>query len=388
MSRRKPLTPFEVESQMLNRNGVPWIVCALLVGCSDAAVEPMMMSPVGQTAGTAAPPVAGTAAPMTAAGAGATGTAGTGAAGSTVTGQAGTGAAGQPATTAGTGAAAGSGGTGAATAGTAAAGMPATTAGSGGAAGMSMAAGSGGAAGTGEPMSTFKRPCVGDGNEVVFIGDSYSDYAIAHSPLAGLVADRAKEAGALMRTDSYRNLAVAGTTLAAPPAAIQGQWEDAKRMKPIKAIVMTGGGNDVLINNPQCRAEGSEKTADCMGVVQASLDAAKKMFADMQASGVSDVVYFWYPHIPGGALTGFEKAWSISDYTYPMLEAIAMAASTDTFHVYMVPTVEIFEGHPEYFFSDGLHANDVGEGKIADAVWAKMKENCIAQSSASGCCMP
>jgi lysophospholipase L1-like esterase len=252
-----------------------------------------------------------------------------------------------------------------------------------------VAAGSGGTGGTGGTLgTTFKRPCIQDGKEVVFIGDSYSNYAIAHRPLASFLGEIAAKEGALMAGDSYRDLAVAGTTLAAPPADIPNQWETAKATKPIKVVVMTGGGNDVLINNQQCRAEGSESKADCKEVVQNSLDTAKKLFTDMQGTGVSDVLYFWYPHIPGGLLTGYERGTSISDYTYPMLEAIAKSASTDTFHVYTVPTVAIFENHPEYFYSDGLHANDTGEAKIAEAIWKAMKDNCIGQAASSGCCMP
>jgi lysophospholipase L1-like esterase len=254
-------------------------------------------------------------------------------------------------------------------------------------AGSSALAGNGDAAGSGG-LSDFKRPCISTGNEVVFIGDSYSDYAIAHQSLASFMEKLAVKDGALKQGDHYRNLAVAGTTLAAPPAGIQSQWEGTKSMKPIKVVVMTGGGNDVLINNQQCRAEGSEKLADCKQVVQASLDAAKMLFESMKATGTSDVLYFWYPHIPGGLLTGGERGASISDYTYPMLVDIAKAASTDTFHVYTVPTVDIFEGHADYFYSDGLHANDTGEAKIADAVWKVMKENCIGQAAASSCCMP
>jgi hypothetical protein len=269
-------------------------------------------------------------------------------------------------------------------------------AGAGGAAGHAATAGAAGdangtagvaAAGSGG-SSDFKRPCVSSGNEVVLIGDSYSDYPPAHQSLASFMEALATKAGALATGDHYRNLAMAATTLAQPPAGIQSQWQGTKSMTPIKAVVMDGGGNDVLLNTPQCRPEGSEKNAECMQVVQDSIDAAKMLLESMKETGVSDVVYFWYPHIPGGALTGFESGISISDYTYPLLVDVANAATTDTFHVYMVPTVEIFEGHPDYFFSDGLHANDVGEAKIADAIWKVMQDNCIAQGPNSGCCGP
>lgn len=115
-------------------------------------------------------------------------------------------------------------------------------------------------------------------------------------------------------------------------------------------------------------------------VAAATVAKGKELLQDMKATGVSDVIWFWYPHRPNGDGT------DINDYTYPMLEALAKSLSTDTFHVVIIDTVPLFEGHPEYFYTDGIHANDMGEVKIADAVWKVMKDNCIAQSS--GCCMP
>ena len=258
-----------------------------------------------------------------------------------------------------------------------------------GSSGATGAAGNAGAAGTSAAGSSgasdFKSPCVSAGKEVLFIGDSYSDYPIAHQSLASFMEKLAIKDGALMQGDMYRNKAVAGTTLA---GAIPSQWEDNKSMKPIKVVVMDGGGNDVLIDHQECRPEGSEAKANCKQVVQGSIDTIKKLFDSMKAEGVSDVLFFWYPHIPGGLLTGFEKGSSISDYTYPMLVDIAKAATTDKFRVYTVPTVDIFTGHDDYFYSDGLHANDKGEAKIAEAIWKVMKDNCIGQAASSGCCMP
>jgi lysophospholipase L1-like esterase len=373
---------------MQNLSGLSCVALVCLIGCSDD-LAPQMMSPLGPTAGTAAPPAAGTiGGTPTAGSSGSIGVPSATAGTSATVGAAGTASAGLTAGrgAAGTGVAGAIAGTGAA--GTGAAGTPMMSIGGMGAAGAAgtLAAGSGGEAGSAAPA--FKRPCVTAGSQVIFIGDSYSNYAIAHSPLAGLVTTRARKDGALTQAQSYTDYAVAGTTLAAPPADIQNQWNTNKSKKPIHVVVMDGGGNDVLINNTQCRPEGSETRAECKQVVQDSLDAAKMMFESMKMEGVSDVIFFWYPHIPGGLLTGGETGTSISDYTYPMLEAIANSASTDTFHVSMVPTVAIFDGHPEYFYTDGLHANDTGEGKIADAVWQKMKDNCIGQAAGSSCCMP
>jgi len=71
-----------------------------------------------------------------------------------------------------------------------------------------------------------------------------------------------------------------------------------------------------------------------------------------------------------------------------MLVDLAASVTTDTFRVHMVPTVDIFEGHSEYFYSDGLHANTEGSTKIAERIWSLMDENCIGQAESSGCCMP
>lgn len=232
------------------------------------------------------------------------------------------------------------------------------------------------------------RPCVDDGSQVVVIGDSYCNYAIAHRPLVDFLEERARPAGALSAFGQYRDYSVAGTTMASGTAAIPGQWRTAKAVTPVHLVVMTGGGNDVLVDNPNCRPEGSENIPACQEVAAASLSAAEALWADMQASGVTDVIYFWYPHIPGGLLTGYQSGTSLSDYAYANLEDAAAAASGDAFHVHMLPTTQIFAGHPEYFASDGLHANDTGEGKIADAIWDLMADQCIGQAADSGCCAP
>lgn len=372
---------------MRHAAGLLFSIVALAVGCDSNAS--MTTFPVSAGAGAPVVPMAGVGAAVAGASA-AVGGAGVPA----VTPRAGSPSMQSPVGTAGStsqaGANAASGGAGGAAAGTG--GVAEGVGGAGGmaagAAGTAPAAGSGGAAGGEGSSEAFKRPCIQSGQEVVFIGDSYSDYAIAHQPLASFMEELAVQDGALMAGDSYRNLAVAGTTLATPPAAIPGQWTDAMSSTPIKLVVMTGGGNDVLIDNTQCRADGAEEREDCQTVVANSLSKAEELFASMQETGVSDVMYFWYPHIPGGALTGYETGSTISDYTYPMLEALAESASTDTFHVSMVPTVAIFEGHPEYFYSDGLHANDTGEAKIAEAIWQAMKSSCIGQAASGGCCMP
>jgi hypothetical protein len=251
------------------------------------------------------------------------------------------------------------------------------TAGAGGMGGMA-----GGTAGTTAPA--VKSPCITAGSQVVLIGDSYSNYFLAHTSMATLMTQRAVMNMALMQGQSYRDYAVAGTTLQNTLSGIPSQWNSAKGSPPIHLVIMDGGGNDVLIDNPQCLAAGSDMNAGCKAVVDASLKVGKDLWMSMKAAGVKDVIWFWYPHIPGG-LNG--NGHDINDYSFELFDAAAKEATTADFRVYMLDTVPIFEGHPDFFFGDGIHANTPGTAAIADAIWKLMKDKCIGQAPASGCCM-
>jgi hypothetical protein len=332
---------------------------------------------------------------MVGAGSGGSAAVGSSAAGSTpsvgAAGAAGTGVLIQPAAgSSGTGSAAGSSGTGSAagSSGTSAAGSGgmAVAAGSGGMAGMPMqAAGSGGSAGSPPPPSTrAKSACLKKASQVIFIGDSYINYDVAHTLLSTLIEQRAVMDGALKSGDHYRNYAVPGTALAAPNllGMIPPQWDQAVSEDPdIKFVIMDGGGNDVLIDNMQCLAAGSDKDPGCQQVVADTLRVGSELITKIKMHGVSDGIYFFYPHVPAGGN-------DINDYSLKMLQSQSAALASDTFHTYVLDLIPIFEGHPDYIASDDIHANDVGENKIADAIWKIMKDNCIAQPESSGCCTP
>jgi hypothetical protein len=83
--------------------------------------------------------------------------------------------------------------------------------GAGGAGGMSVA-GSGGAAGSTVPAGP--HTCLKSPNNVVFIGDSYVNYAVAHPELNGLIAARAIKDGALQAGQTYPDKAQPGYSLA------------------------------------------------------------------------------------------------------------------------------------------------------------------------------
>jgi hypothetical protein len=254
-------------------------------------------------------------------------------------------------------------------------GSGAPSAGAGG--GSSSAAGSGG-----DDSNAVKQGCLKDPSNVVFVGDSYINYIVAHPELNGLVADRAIKDGALKMGQNYVDYAVAGTTIAAGAPQIPGQWTQAKAAnKNIQLVIMDGGGNDVLINNMQCKNAGAAMDATCQMVVAATLNAGKMMLTDMKASGVTEAIWFFYPHAPTGGA-------EITDYTLPMLKAMCAGLSDSKFQCRIVDTIAAFDMHPDYYASDSIHANATGEGIIADMIYKQMKDDCAAQPATSGCCTP
>jgi lysophospholipase L1-like esterase len=245
----------------------------------------------------------------------------------------------------------------------------------GGAAGMAGMAGMGG--------MTNKPACLKNPGEVVFLGDSYVDYVVAHPNLETLVSNDAVKDGALMTGQAYRSYAVAGATMAAASLnMIPPQWPNAKTASAdIKVVIMDGGGNDVLINNPQCKNPGSQNDATCKMVVTNTIQAVGNLIDDMKKTGVGDLIYFFYPHAPTGGA-------DISDYALGILQNSAKLVTTADFRMYVVDLVPLFNGHSDYYYLDGIHANATGEQVIADAIYAVMKDHCIAQPASKGCCMP
>lgn len=256
-------------------------------------------------------------------------------------------------------------------------------AGSGGAAGGAVSAGTGAAGGNAE-AGAVKPPCLKKGSQVVFIGDSYINYDVAHTLLSTLLEQRAVKDGALKSGDHYRNYAIPGTALAAPNllGMIPPQWDQAVSEDPdIKFVIMDGGGNDVLIDHQECLAAGSDKDPGCQSVVADTLRVGTQLITKMRDHGVTDGIYFFYPHVPAGGD-------DINDYALKMLQDQSKGLATPMFRTYVLDLIPVFDGHADWIASDGIHANDTGENKIADEIWKIMKDHCVAQPESSNCCTP
>jgi hypothetical protein len=257
------------------------ITVSMWSACSSDSTDPSQGNPVmggpsAPAAGSGTTPVtpnAGTGSPASA-GRSAVGAAGrsTGAAGATTPP---TGVAGTTATVA----TAGSPGTGD---------IPVVTSGTGGSlagvAGIGALAGASGsptgAAGSGTPTPREDLG-KGDGSDVITIGDSWMNLGAT-----GIELSLVRLSG-----QPYRTYGVAGTQLL--NGQIPSQYANAKRENPdIKTVVMTGGGNDLLLTG----AGADRSSAGPASMMQIDMIAARlvEIWNEMSTDGVKDVVYIEY----------------------------------------------------------------------------------------------
>jgi hypothetical protein len=252
-----------------------------------------------------------------------------------------------------------------------------TTGGSGGTTGGSGGT-TGGTGGSGPPSGP---PCLTAGKDLVLIGDSFIHYL---NNLEPKLTQRAKTDGVLTGSDNFVDYAVPSAGLAYSSSLIGSQWSGAKSANAdIKFVVMDGGGDDILLGNNMCLSDGVGKDADasCQKSVTDAVAAAAALLADMKTAGVSEVVYFFYPDVPVGG-------HDILGWAFTRFEQACNDASTATFHCHMLDTRPTFNGHPEYIDTDNIHPSAAGDEKLADLVWSTMKNECVAQSANSACCVP
>jgi hypothetical protein len=128
----------------------------------------------------------------------------------------------------------------------------------------------------------------------------------------------------------------------------------------------------------------------CQDVVATAIEAGKKLMQTAADAGIRDVIYLFYPHIPGGGFGG-EHPNSLLDYALPMARELCDGAEQRTQHklrCHFIDLVPIFEGHADWFADDGIHENELGSAAMAKEVVKVAKDTCVAQPASSGCCEP
>jgi hypothetical protein len=246
-------------------------------------------------------------------------------------------------------------------------------------------------AGPGRPV------CLKGSSEVAMIGDSYVSW-LSHTFPADMNA-----ASSL----TIETFAIGGTALGSGGGGlIAAQFDTAVAKLPgLTAIIMNGGAYDVfspdMVQFPQggqCRNLGFRAIdiPDCQKIVDKTVAAAKDLFLKMAKSGVRDVVYFFYPKVPTNTILGGNNPAGMLEYALPKVRAACEsayelsveAAENTPIRCHFVDLVPVFSGHPDYFALGDIHPSPVGSKAMAEAIWTKMKEECVGQPASSGCCTP
>ena len=187
-------------------------------------------------------------------------------------------------------------------------------------------------------------------NEILWIGDSW---ILTPGNQVTDVRNLARDAGAIGRTDDY----VVAAAPAATMATIATQY-DARQAGSIKVKVLILDG-------------GTWETLNSMGSAMSVMDAANAfsaLLANVASDGtVQHVIYFLPPELP--AIYGVAAL-------RPLVRA---ACEGSTVPCHFLDLQPLWAGHPEYTMSNGILPTEAGAAVVADAIWALMQQNCIAQ---------
>jgi hypothetical protein len=200
-----------------------------------------------------------------------------------------------------------------------------------------------------------------DPNEVLVIGDAF--FGATHQITAFLEAS-ARSSGALAVGERYRDKSSPlNNTLALGEIGIPDQYADAQAEAAVDVVIMNGGGADALIT--ACATP-----TECPALVDAA-GAAETLLGQMSADGVSHVVYAFYPDPAEAALR------ARVDELRRLLEPICAASPVPCHWLDLRATIA--DRAQEYLSPDQLTPTAAGAEAVAAAIWAVMRQECIAQ---------
>ena len=188
-------------------------------------------------------------------------------------------------------------------------------------------------------------------NEVLWIGDSW---ILVTGSEHTRVRDLARAAGAIGPNDDYAIAAVAASNM----AAIANQYvaQEAGATK-VKVIIMDGGTWDTILANGSDASVNSVASTFGQFLMQVANDGT-----------VQDIVYFMLP--PIALIPGVTA----------LRPRMQQACAASAVRCHFVDLQQIWTAHPEYTDTNlGFLPTEDGSQAVADAIWAAMQQNCVAQ---------
>ena len=199
-------------------------------------------------------------------------------------------------------------------------------------------------------------------NEVLLIGDVF--FATGHR-VAAFLEELGRQRGALLPGERYRDASTTvGNTLALLGPGIEQQYTAASAESPVGAVVMTGGGADLLIG--AC----DELTPECPLLVEAA-NAVRALLARMAQDGVKHVSYVFYPDPVDVQLR------SEVDALRPLIAEACEGSPLPCHWVDLRPT---FAGNYDtYVEADGINPTLEGAQAAALPIWESLEQACIGR---------
>ncbi len=222
--------------------------------------------------------------------------------------------------------------------------------------------GQGGAGSGGSGGGTGCEGASVSANDVIILGDSF--IASSHQITAYLEA-LARDAGALGEGYRYRDYSrLTNNALSWMGEGLLDQYQGAEADGAAQVVIMNGGGADVLL--------GTCDTVDstCPLIVDAAA-AFSNLIALLSDDGVAEVIFVGYPDpVP-------DEVRARMDALRPLLME---SCSNGPPSCHWVDLRDAFEGnYDEYVEADGLNPSALGSRASAQAIWAVMQDECIAQ---------
>lgn len=198
-------------------------------------------------------------------------------------------------------------------------------------------------------------------NEVVILGDSF--FAADHH-ITAFLEDLARSRGSLSAGERYRDFSsMVGNGLALAGTGITNQYVAAVEESPVRVVVMTGGGADVLLGSCEVVSE------ECP-LLTAAVTEAEALLERMATDGVEHVVYTFYPDPTDAELR------AKVDALRPLLQG---ACSRSAVACSWVDLRTAFDGHEDYLNAEGVLPTQEGARIAASELWSVMSAGCIAQ---------